>query len=106
MQQDVKIGFIGLGAMGFGMAASLCRAGFAVTGYDLRDEALTRLVEHGGARAGTPEGAATGAQLLFVMVVNDAQVEGGPVRRARRRCSARVGRNRGPLEHGAGRLRA
>jgi putative dehydrogenase len=75
MQQSTKIGFIGLGAMGFGMAASLCRAGFAVTGYDLREDALARLVERGGARAGTPEDAARGAQLLFVMVVNDAQVE-------------------------------
>ena len=75
MQQDTKVGFIGLGAMGFGMAASLCRAGFAVTGYDLRDEALERLVERGGARAATPVEAARGAQLLFVMVVNDAQVE-------------------------------
>ena len=40
MKHEAKIGFIGLGAMGFGMAASLCRAGFAVTGYDLREEAL------------------------------------------------------------------
>jgi putative dehydrogenase len=75
MQHDTTIGFIGLGAMGFGMAASLCRAGFAVTGYDLREEALERLIERGGARAATPAEAARGAQLLFVMVVNDAQVE-------------------------------
>jgi putative dehydrogenase len=75
MQQDTKIGFIGLGAMGFGMAASLCRAGFTVTGYDLREEALERLLERGGARATTPTEAAQGAQLLFVMVVNDVQVE-------------------------------
>ena len=75
MQQGTKIGFIGLGAMGFGMAASLCRAGFAVAGYDLREEALQRLVELGGARAATPADAAQGAELLFVMVVNDAQVE-------------------------------
>jgi putative dehydrogenase len=75
MQQDTKIGFIGLGAMGFGMAANLCRAGFAVTGFDLRGEALERLVERGGAWAATPAEAAQGAQLLFLMVVNDAQVE-------------------------------
>ena len=75
MQQHTKVGFIGLGAMGFGMAASLCRAGFAVTGYDLREEALERLVERGGARALSPAEAARGAGLLFVMVVNDAQVE-------------------------------
>jgi L-threonate 2-dehydrogenase len=75
MRQDTKVGFIGLGAMGFGMAASLCRAGFAVTGYDVREEAMARLVERGGARAASPTDAAQGAQLLFVMVVNDAQVE-------------------------------
>ena len=27
MEHETKIGFIGLGAMGFGMAASLCREG-------------------------------------------------------------------------------
>ena len=75
MQQDTKIGFIGLGAMGFGMAASLCRAGFAVTGHDLRQEAMDRLAELGGARAAGAADAARGARLLFVMVVNDAQVE-------------------------------
>ena len=75
MQQGTKIGFIGLGAMGSGMAASLCRAGFAVRGYDVREAALARLVEQGGARAATPAEAAQGAKLLFVMVVNDAQVE-------------------------------
>ncbi len=75
MRQHRKIGFIGLGAMGFGMAASLCRAGFAVTGFDLREEPLERLVQRGGARAATPAEAGQGAQLLLVMVVNDAQVE-------------------------------
>jgi prephenate dehydrogenase len=76
MQKGIKIGFVGLGAMGLGMAASLCRAGFAVTGHDLREEALVRLVERGGGRAATPEGAARGAQLLFVA---------GERRRGRRR---------------------
>ena len=75
MKQQVKIGFIGLGAMGFGMAASLCRAGFAVTGHDVRRVAMDRLVDRGGAMAASPAEAAQGAQLLFVMVVNDAQVE-------------------------------
>jgi L-threonate 2-dehydrogenase len=75
MHQDTRIGFIGLGAMGFGMAASLCRAGFAVTGVDLRQEAVDRLVQLGGAGAARPEEAARHARLLFVMVVNDTQVE-------------------------------
>jgi L-threonate 2-dehydrogenase len=75
MNQGTRIGFIGLGAMGFGMAASLCRAGFAVTGIDLRREALNRLAKLGGAGAASPEEAARHARLLFVMVVNDAQVD-------------------------------
>jgi 3-hydroxyisobutyrate dehydrogenase len=75
MQQDMRIGFIGLGAMGFGMAASLCRAGFAVAGYDVRKEAVARLAQLGGNGAAGPDEAARSAKLLFVMVVNDAQVE-------------------------------
>ena len=30
-----KVAFLGLGAMGLGMATSLLRAGFAVQGYDV-----------------------------------------------------------------------
>ena len=54
MQNPRKIGFVGLGAMGFGMAASLLRAGFVVTGYDVREAAMARLVELGGAGAASP----------------------------------------------------
>lgn len=31
-----RVGFIGLGAMGFGMAAHLLRSGFSITAYDVR----------------------------------------------------------------------
>jgi L-threonate 2-dehydrogenase len=75
MQRDRRIGFIGLGAMGGGMAANLVRAGFVVTGYDRRQEAVDALVQLGGRAATSPAAAAKDAQLLFVMVVNDAQVE-------------------------------
>ena len=75
MPQSTRIGFIGLGAMGAGMAANLLRAGFAVTGFDLRQAALDQLVERGGEAASSPRAAASGAALLIVMVVNDAQVE-------------------------------
>jgi len=75
MQDCERIGIIGLGVMGAGMAASLCRAGFAVRGFDLKKEALERLVERGGQAAASPADAARGAQLVVVMVVNDAQVE-------------------------------
>jgi L-threonate 2-dehydrogenase len=75
MQNGTKIGFIGLGAMGFGMAASLLRAGHLIRGYDVRKEAVDRLVERGGEAAASPREAGRGAHLLFVMVINDAQAE-------------------------------
>jgi L-threonate 2-dehydrogenase len=75
MQRNQKIGFIGLGAMGIGMAASLVRAGCAVTGFDLRHAALDELVAAGGRSATSPQAAAEGAGLLVLMVVNQAQVE-------------------------------
>lgn len=31
-----RVGFIGLGAMGFGMASHLLKSGFSVTAYDVR----------------------------------------------------------------------
>jgi 3-hydroxyisobutyrate dehydrogenase len=75
MQRDQEIGFVGLGAMGTGMAVNLLEAGFAVTGCDRRAAATEALVEAGGKAAASPAEAAKDAGLLFVMVVNDAQVE-------------------------------
>ena len=69
------IGFIGLGAMGGGMADNLLKAGFEVVGFDLREAALARLESRGGRRASSPAEAAGQAELLILMVVNHAQVE-------------------------------
>jgi putative dehydrogenase len=44
------IGFVGLGSMGLPMAVNLGRAGFAVTGFDLRAEARAALEAEGGSR--------------------------------------------------------
>ena len=75
MQRDREIGFVGLGAMGTGMATSLLKAGFAVTGCDRRAAATRALADAGGKAAASPAEAARDAGLLFVMVVNDRQVE-------------------------------
>ncbi|MEM7042619.1 MAG: L-threonate dehydrogenase [Pseudomonadota bacterium] len=69
------LGFIGLGAMGAGMADNLLNAGLEVTGFDLRAEALDQLKAKGGRPASSPAEAADGVDLLILMVVNDAQVE-------------------------------
>jgi 3-hydroxyisobutyrate dehydrogenase len=70
-----KIGFIGLGAMGGGMAKVLLQAGFPVTGFDVSAEAAQRFAEAGGSVADFPAMAARDAALLVVVVANAAQVE-------------------------------
>ena len=59
--QPAKAAVIGLGAMGMGMAQSLVRAGFDVTGCDVSRGAVERLVAAGGRGAASPAEAASGA---------------------------------------------
>ena len=70
-----RAGFIGLGAMGGGMAASLLRAGISVRGYDVNPDAINRLVEAGGEAATSPADAANQADALLLMVLNSEQVD-------------------------------
>jgi len=77
MSQSTKprIAVIGLGSMGFGMATSLKRAGFEVTGYDVAGEAVARFVADGGKGAQTPAQAAHQADIVICVVLNAAQTE-------------------------------
>jgi putative dehydrogenase len=70
-----KVCVIGLGSMGFGMAASLLRGGFSVTGFDVNPDALARFSELGGTVATSPGEAADGAGVVLCVVVNAAQTE-------------------------------
>ena len=72
---DLRICVLGLGSMGLGMAASLRKRGFAVTGYDPNAEALKRFAEAGGQGAASPAEAARGADVVLSVVVNAAQTE-------------------------------
>jgi putative dehydrogenase len=72
---DLNVCVIGLGSMGFGMASSLLRDGFSVTGYDLNVEAVAQLVNLGGKPAQSPGDAALGANVVLCVVVNAAQTE-------------------------------
>jgi 3-hydroxyisobutyrate dehydrogenase len=67
---------IGLGSMGLGMAQSLLRAGFIVTGFDVSAQRLDQLSAAGGRVASSPAEAAAGAQAVICVVVNAAQTEG------------------------------
>jgi len=69
------IGFIGLGAMGRHMAASLQRAGHALSVHDLRREAANEHVAAGARWAESPQAAAEGAEVLFTSLPGPGDVE-------------------------------
>lgn len=71
----VRVGMIGLGSMGLGMAKAMIGAGLAVRGYDLSPTALKELDRIGGESATGVAAAAAGADILVVVVVNAAQTE-------------------------------
>jgi putative dehydrogenase len=71
----MRAAVIGLGSMGFGMAKSLQRAGFEVTGFDVNEAAVTRFVAEGGRGASTPAQAAQDADVVVSVVVNATQTE-------------------------------
>ncbi|HWV96114.1 MAG TPA: L-threonate dehydrogenase [Xanthobacteraceae bacterium] len=70
-----RIAVIGLGSMGFGMATSLLRAGFAVTGCDVSADSVARFKTAGGEGATTPAEAVRDAEIVVSVVVNAAQTE-------------------------------
>ena len=75
MSKSLKIAFIGLGAMGTPMARRLVEAQHHVTGYDMRADAIAKLVAAGGHGAASPAVAAKDADMLIVMVVSADQAD-------------------------------
>jgi 3-hydroxyisobutyrate dehydrogenase len=71
----MRIGFVGLGAMGAPMAARLVGAGHEVHGFDVRPAAVEAFVSRGGHAADSARAAAAQADLLWLMVVNGEQAE-------------------------------
>lgn len=70
-----KIACIGLGRMGTPMAVNMIQAGFELSVYDVRTEMLKPLVATGARAAGSPKDAAATADIVALIVVDDAQVE-------------------------------
>ncbi|XP_075661996.1 uncharacterized protein LOC142631655 isoform X3 [Castanea sativa] len=70
-----RIGFIGLGAMGFGMTTHLLRSNFCVLGYDAYKPTLTRFFEAGGLVCNSLAEASKDVDVLIIMVTNEAQAE-------------------------------
>ena len=70
----MKVGFIGLGHMGAGMAANLLRAGHTVTVYNRTPGKAQALVEQ-GAHAAARVADACGGEAVITMLADDAALE-------------------------------
>ena len=71
-----RVGLIGLGAMGRGMAASLRRAGYPMHVHDVRAEAAQAFVADGGGVAcASPAELAARCEIVISVVVNAAQTD-------------------------------
>ncbi len=70
----MKVGFIGLGNMGFGMAANLIRAGHEVTVYNRTASKMKALVEQGAHPAAQVTDACRG-EAVVTMLADDGAVE-------------------------------
>ncbi|MGA0236481.1 MAG: 3-hydroxyisobutyrate dehydrogenase [Alphaproteobacteria bacterium] len=82
-----KIAFIGLGNMGSGMCANLCKAGMDVSAYDLSTAAMDRAAKAGASVADSAEDAAARADMVVTMLpagshVLDVYFDTGRVARA------------------------
>jgi len=68
------VAFIGVGAMGLGMAARLAASGQKVVAYDVSPEALARASAAGCEAAGSAAEAVRGASIVVTMLATGAQV--------------------------------
>lgn len=69
-----RVGVVGLGSMGFGMATSLLGSGLATFGFDVNDENTKRFMERGGS-SGNLTQIAPELDAFILVVLNAAQTE-------------------------------
>ena len=69
-----RVGLIGVGDMGSGMAANILKNGHDLVLCDLRPEQLAPFVARGARAAETPAQVGDQADFVFVMVMNGAQI--------------------------------
>jgi 3-hydroxyisobutyrate dehydrogenase len=69
-----RIGFIGLGIMGGGMAGQLLSKGFGLTVWNRDPSKAADLIARGARAASSPAGVAEGADAVVLMVRDDAAV--------------------------------
>jgi 3-hydroxyisobutyrate dehydrogenase len=68
-----RVGFVGLGNLGLPMAATACKAGFDLAGFDVRAEPLAELTRAGGTAVDSVEALAD-RDIVALAVLDDAQV--------------------------------
>ena len=69
-----KIGFIGLGNMGLPMAQNLLKAGHAVAGFDVKEDAMEKLAAAGGRAVRSLAETCTDAEIVISMLPAGEQV--------------------------------
>ena len=74
MSKSMKVGVIGLGSMGYGMATSLVRAGHETYGFDRVEAQVARFCKDGG-KTGDLATVAPVLDIIVVVVLNAAQTE-------------------------------
>ncbi len=70
-----RVGVVGLGDMGSGLAKNLIKNGFQTTGLDLSEERMSAFVEMGGNPAASVADIGRNADAVFVMVMNGNQAK-------------------------------
>lgn len=70
-----RVGVIGLGDMGSGLAKNLIKNGFQTTGLDLSEARMAAFVEMGGKPAGSAAEVGANAKAVYVMVMNGDQAK-------------------------------
>ncbi|KAK3318910.1 NAD binding domain of 6-phosphogluconate dehydrogenase-domain-containing protein [Apodospora peruviana] len=73
--QKPPVAFIGLGAMGFGMATHLIKSGYVVTGFDVWGPTLERFKASGGLTATTPAETVADKPFCVCMVATAQQAQ-------------------------------
>jgi 3-hydroxyisobutyrate dehydrogenase-like beta-hydroxyacid dehydrogenase len=76
MAQAETVGFIGLGIMGYPMAANLVKAGYRVAAFNRTRAKAEELAKQGAAVAASPAEVARGARVIFLCVGDSEAVTG------------------------------
>jgi L-threonate 2-dehydrogenase len=70
-----RVGVIGLGSMGSGIARNLIKGGFEVWVYDVRPEPIQKLVTEGAHAAASPQDLGAKSTFVFTVLLNFPQIQ-------------------------------